>query len=186
MEERELLDYCRVKKISEKGYGFLTSIHYHQNVFFHFNGIKDPDVKEKLEKQKRGALYFFYTSKPHKERRRIHKLWLDISDVEPDLIPVFVENITKEFILGKTNPFEVAYVIKQLRENDFLGNDNLSKIISSPKMLKTPSILLAMLKESESKNKDKIEELISELEADKLNRNEWIKKIPELLDTGIL
>ena len=181
LEEKELLDYCRVKKISEKGYGFLTSLHYDQNVFFHFNGIKDPKVKEKLEKMKRGAVYFYYTSKPHEKRRRIHKLWLDISEVESALLPDFVNKITEEFINGTTNPFEVAYVIKQLRENGFFGEDKFNKILSSEKLLRTPSILFAMLTENELKYKEKFEEIIEQLELKEISEDEWVKKIPAQL-----
>ncbi|RJP59086.1 MAG: hypothetical protein C4543_07255, partial [Ignavibacteriales bacterium] len=83
----EPLDYCRVKKISEKGYGFLTSLYYSENVFFHFNGIKDPVVKDKLEKMKRGEIYFYFTSTAKNNKRRVYKLWLDISEVEKELIP---------------------------------------------------------------------------------------------------
>lgn len=182
MEEKELLDYCRVKKISEKGYGFLTSIHYDQNVFFHFNGIKDPDVKEKLEKQKRGSLYFYYTSKPHKERRRINKLWLDISEVEKGLIPEFVENITKEFIFGKSNAFEVAYVIKQLRENDFYNLNRFQQILSSERLKKNPSVLLAMLTEKELLNKDEIENLIEDFSSLTITKQKWFEMITPFLD----
>lgn len=185
MEERELLDYCRVKKISGKGYGFLTSLYYDQNVFFHFNGIKEPKVKEKLEKMKRGAVYFYYTSKSHEERRRINKLWLDISEVDKELLPDFVKRIIEEFISGKTNPFEVAYVIKQLRENDFISHEDFQKILTSEKMLRTPSILLAMLTENELKKKSEFEILISQLESNEIGNEKWIESIPVLLSTGI-
>ena len=61
--EKELLDFCRVKKIFEKGFGFLSSINYPQDVFFHFSKIKDEKVREELEKLKRGeCLYFLYLS----------------------------------------------------------------------------------------------------------------------------
>ncbi len=178
LDEKELLDYCRVKKISEKGYGFLTSLYFAQNVFFHFNGIKDPVVKEKLEKMKRGEVYFFFTSTMRKDKRRVNKLWLDIAEAESELLPDFVNKITEEFINGRTNPFEVSYVIKQLRENELLGTDNFNKILISEKLLKTPSILLAMLTENELKVRAKFEELVSQLEANTITKDEWAKKIP--------
>ncbi|MDZ7767029.1 MAG: hypothetical protein U5K00_21870 [Melioribacteraceae bacterium] len=40
MPEKELLDYCRVKKIFDKGFGFLSSLYHKENVFFHFSGIR--------------------------------------------------------------------------------------------------------------------------------------------------
>ncbi|MCZ7604098.1 MAG: hypothetical protein M5R37_14645 [Melioribacteraceae bacterium] len=178
----EPLDYCRVKKISEKGYGFLTSLYYSENVFFHFNGIKDPVVKDKLEKMKRGELYFYFTSISKNSKRRVYKLWLDISEVEKELIPDFVKKIIEEFIFGRTNPFEVAYVIKQLRENSKMDFDSFEKILHSDKLLKTPSILLAMLTEKELKNKNTIEELVEQLESQQINSDEWIKLIIGELD----
>jgi len=98
------------------------------------------------------------------------------------LIPDFVKKIIEEFIFGRTNPFEVAYVIKQLRENSKMDFDSFEKILHSDKLLKTPSILLAMLTEKELKNKNTIEELVEQLESQQINSDEWIKLIIGELD----
>lgn len=181
MSEKELLDYCRVKKIFDKGYGFLSSLYHKENVFFHFNGIKDQKVKEKLENLQRGDLYFFYTSYKVDGKRRVKKLWLSLSDVDEDLLADFENKITEEFISGETNPFEVAYVIKQLRENDYLSNENIHKILSSQKLQKTPSIIKAMLKDSEAEQLDEIEKLITQLELNRIKYDAWFAKIKSII-----
>ncbi|MDZ7765831.1 MAG: hypothetical protein U5K00_15660 [Melioribacteraceae bacterium] len=128
---------------------FFRVLYHKENVFFHFSGIKDQTVKEKLENLERGDLYFFYTSYKKDDKRRVKKLWLSLSDVDEDLLPDFENKITEEFISGETNPFEVAYVIKLLRENNSFNNQNLRKILSSSKLIKTPSLLKGMLTEND-------------------------------------
>lgn len=173
----EPLDYCRVKKIFDKGFGFLKSLHYQEPVFFHFNNVKDPAAKEKLEKMKRGEVYFYFTSILFKGRRRVYKIWLDISDVDRNLIPDFANRVTEEFISGDNNPFEVAYVLKQLRENNFLNKDNFERILYSGKMIKTPSLLKSMIREDESEKLEIISPLIEELESKKIDSAAWIEKV---------
>lgn len=182
MQEKEKLDYCRVKKIFDKGYGFLTSLYHKENVFFHFSGIKDHNVKEKLENLQRGDLYFFYTSYEVEGKRKVKKLWLSLSDVEKDLLPEFENKITEEFISGETNPFEVAYVIKQLRVNEYLSDENFYKILSSQKIRKTPSLLKATLIEDEAVHSDKIESLIDQLESNQIKFDDWFEKIATILN----
>ncbi len=177
MINNEPLDYCRVKKIFDKGFGFLKSLYYKEPVFFHFNNVKDPAAKEKLEKMKRGEVYFYFTSTLYKGRRRVYKLWLDIGDIDKELIPQFSDRIIEEFISGKTNPFEVAYVVKQLRKNDYLSKENFKKIISSQKMIKTPSILKTMLIENETDKLENLEESVTLLENNKLTADEWIESV---------
>lgn len=181
MQPTEPLDYCRVKKIFDKGFGFLSSLHYENNVFFHFSMVKDPTAKEKLEKMKRGDIYFFYTSKLHKEKRRVKKLWLDLSDVDKNLIPDFTERIIKEFILGKTNPYEVAFVIKELRKNGFVNPEQMRKLLSSNRISTNPSIIKAFLTDNENDQVDKAEELINKLESSKISKDRWIEGVISIL-----
>lgn len=181
LEEKELLDYCRVKKISEKGYGFLTSLYYPESVFFHFQRVKDPAIKEKLEKQKRGEVYFFFTSGLKDGKRRVLKLWLDIKHADQNLIPDFIVRISEELNDGKINIFEIAHVIKHLRENNYLQKSELQKIISSAKMLKTPSLIKAILIDEELKNLEIIELLVSKLESKKITNEEWINSVTDII-----
>lgn len=171
----EKLDYCRVKKIFDKGFGFLTSLYFDDNVFFHFSRIKDKDIKEKLEHLERGEVYLFYTSYLRGNKRRADKIWLDISDVDKKLIPDFIDKITDEFIFGNTNPFEVAHIIKLLRDNKYMSLEIFRKILSSEKLVKTPSILRGMLTKNERSSK--IDDLISQLESDSISKDKWIEEV---------
>lgn len=177
MDAKELLDFCRVKKIFDKGFGFLTSLYYKEPVFFHFNKVKDPDIKEKLEKLKRGEVYFFFTSLLHNGKRKVYKLWLDVKDIDKNLIPEFIERIILEMNDGKINVFEIAYVIKQLRENDFVNKEKFLEILLSKKMLKTPSVLKAVLKTDEEKFSDNLNILIEKLESKQISENEWADSV---------
>ncbi|OGU36724.1 MAG: hypothetical protein A2068_03720 [Ignavibacteria bacterium GWB2_35_6b] len=169
MSEKELLDFCRVKKIFDKGFGFLASLYYEEPVFFHFNKVKDPDIKVKLEKLKRGEVYFFFTSVFHNGKRKVLKLWLDVKDIDKNLIPDFVERIIEEMNGGKINVFETAYVIKQLRENNFISKEKLEEILFSKKISKTPSVLKAIISNNEEGLSKKIDEAIELLETKKIN-----------------
>ena len=177
MNEKELLDFCRVKKIFDKGFGFLTSLFYNEPVFFHFNKVKDPDIKTKLEKLKRGEVYFFFTSVLHNGKRKVYKLWLDVKDVDKNLLPDFVERIIEEMNGGKVNVFETAYVIKQLRENDFIDAVKFREILLSKKMIKTPSVLKAVLRIDEDKYLDNLNILIEKLETKQISENEWADSV---------
>jgi len=177
MNDIEPLDFCRVKKIFDKGFGFLTSLYYEEPVFFHFNKVKDPLIKEKLEKLKRGEVYFFFTSVFHNGKRKLNKLWLDIKDVDKNLLPVFIERIIHEMNDGIINVFEIAYVIKQLRENYFITAEKFREILLSKKMLKTPSVLKAVLRNDENIFSDNLNILIENLETNQLGKNEWADSV---------
>lgn len=181
MIEKEPLDYCRVKKISDKGYGFLTSLYYKEPVFFHFNRIKDPGIKEKLEKLKRGEVYLFFTSMLKNARRKVDKLWVDLKDVDIDLIPDFIDRLTEELSDGKINIFEIAHVIKLLREDNHINYRVLEAILFSNKMLKTPSLLKAILSDEELKNSGELNSLIEELESNKINSEFWVNSVLQII-----
>ena len=183
MEVKELLDYCRVKKISEKGYGFLTSLHYPEPVFFHFQRIKDPETKEKLEKLKRGEVYLYFTSGSKDGKRRVLKLWLDIKLADQNLIPDFIDRIISELNSGRTNIFELAYVVKQLRENNYLTGNKLREIISSEKILKTPSAVKAILTEG-SFDAEKLSFLIEQSESKKITNEFWTDSVLDILNSN--
>ena len=112
MQEQELLDFCRIKKIFDKGFGFLTSLYYQENVFFHFSIIKDEAAKEKLEKLQRGEIYVYFTSRLKDGKRKVSRLWLDITKVDKSLLPKFKFRIIEELNSGRTNLFELAHVDK--------------------------------------------------------------------------
>jgi len=162
--EKEVLDFCRVKKIFEKGFGFLTSLYHFESVFFHFSKIKDPEKKEALLTLKRGVVSVFYTSKLLDGKRKVDKIWLNISEVPQNLIPDFIDRLILELKDGRTNPFEIIDALNQLRSIDKLTDKSYSDIITSGKTIKNPSILLKLLSENETYKLEKLKLLIQRLD----------------------
>lgn len=177
----EYLDYCRVKKIFEKGFGFLTSIYFEENVFFHFSKIKDDSVKSKLEELKRGEVYLFYTSKSVKGRRRTDKIWFDLKEVDKKLIPQFVFRIIEELDGGKINIFELANVVFLLREAGLLKRNQFEKILFRNSVIKIPSSIIAMLSMKEKNKIPELENLIDDVRENKLNHKVLVEKILEII-----
>ncbi|MCF6268658.1 MAG: cold shock domain-containing protein [Melioribacteraceae bacterium] len=162
--EKKVLDFCRVKKIFEKGFGFLTSLYHYENVFFHFSKIKDEEKREALSTLKRGVVSVFYTSKLFNGKRKVDKIWLNAADVPENLISDFIGRLLLELKDGKTNPFEIIDALNQLRKIDKLTEQNYSDIIASEKIQKNPHILLKLISDNE---KTVLKELVSFL--DELN-----------------
>lgn len=172
-----VLDFCRVKKIFERGFGFLSSLYYEENVFFHFNKIKNEEAKSKLENLKRGEVYLFYTSEPKGEKRRAVDVWLDLKKVDQKLLPDFVNKIIETFEIGKTNPFELAHVVKMLREDKYLSEDNFKKILLSQRFLRNPSIVKAMFNEDELGRFPKLDAELDKLEEEKISGEDFAEMI---------
>jgi cold shock CspA family protein len=175
----EYLDFCRVKKIFEKGFGFLSSIYFEENVFFHFSKIKDRDTKEKLEKLKRGVVYIFYTSKNEKGKRKVDKIWLDIKDTDPKLIPPFILKIIDELNGSKTNIFELAHVVFLLREAGCMTKSQFEKVLCAVTLTRIPSSIIKMLSQSEVGLFDDLEKLIDDVGNGKLSHNELVELVLE-------
>jgi len=171
----ELLDYCRIKKIFKKGFGFLSSLHYEQNVFFHFSKIKDEKARNKLEKLKRGEIYVYFTSEVKNDKRRVKRLWLDLNEVNNALIPKFIEKIIEEFTMGKTNPFELGYVVRQLLNLKLMDKDNLLRVISTPRIYKMPSAISSFAETRELR--EQIEEIVDKLECKEITDEAFLKII---------
>lgn len=149
INETEVLDFCRIKKIFEKGFGFLTSLYHQENVFFHFSRIKDEEKKKTLLSLKRGVVSIFYTSKLFDGQRKVDKVWLNISVVPENLLCGFVDRLILELNEGVTNPFEIIDALSQLKAINKLSEQNLRNIVYSNKILKNPSILEKLLSEDE-------------------------------------
>jgi len=170
--EIEILDFCRVKKIFEKGFGFLTSLYHFENVFFHFSKIIDEEKRETLSTLKRGVVSVFYTSKLLDGKRKVDKIWLDLAEVPSNLISDFIERLLLELKDGRTNPFEIIDALNQLRVIDKLTEQNYSDIISSEKIRKNPSILLKLFSENEREPLEELTSLFENLKGKTLSEAE--------------
>ncbi len=140
-KEKEVLDFCRIKKIFEKGFGFLTSLYFPENVFFHFSKIKDEEKRNALSTLKRGVVSVFFTSQLSNGKRKVDKVWLDVVDVPEKYLNDFIDRLILELNDGKMNPFEIIDALNQLKEIGKLSEQNLKEIVFSKKIQKNPSIL---------------------------------------------
>ncbi len=172
--EKEVLDFCRVKKIFEKGFGFLTSLYHHENVFFHFSKIQDETKRDTLSTLKRGVVSVFYTSKLLNGKRKVDKLWLDVAEVPPKLIDGFIDRLLLELNGGRTNPFEIIDALNQLRSIGKLSEQNYSDIITSEKIQKNPTVLLKLISDNEKEVLSKLTPFLEDINDKKLSS---VKKI---------
>ena len=175
--EKELLDFCRVKKIFDKGFGFLSSINYPQDVFFHFSKIKDEKVKEELKKLKRGVVYIYYTSQTEKNKRKVFRMWLSLKNVPDYLIPQFKSKIIDELNDGKTNVFELAHIIKELRSFDQIEPEELKQILLSHKIQSNPSVVIKILSDEEVNQFEDINSYFNNIHDKKVGKDIWISEV---------
>jgi cold shock CspA family protein len=166
--EKELLDFCRIKKIFDKGFGFLSSINYSQDAFLHFSKIKDDKIREELEKLKRGAVYIFYTSLAKDNKRKVARMWLSLKNVPTYLISEFKLKILNEFNEGKTNVFELTYVIKELRDLKYFNRNEFRLILKSKKVQSNPSVIKQMLNDDELGNFEDIDRYFNSMQDRKI------------------
>jgi len=146
----EQLDFCRVKKIDEKGFGFLKSLHYPADVFFHFSQIKKEEFREKLNDMKRGEFFLFFISKKQADgRRKAAELYYSIDAVPTEYLQPFAERILLEFDSGRTNIFDLLFVFNEFRRINFLKEELLVKILSSKRITALPTTILPYLTEAE-------------------------------------
>jgi len=155
LPENVVLDFCRIKKIFDKGFGFLSSLYHQENVFFHFSKIKDKEKRQSLFDLKRGIISVFFTSKISDGQRKVDKVWLNIAEVPENLLPNFIERLILELNDGVTNPFEIIDVLNQLKQIGKLSKQNLKEITSSKKIIKNPTILDKLLTIDEMKEFEK-------------------------------
>ncbi len=151
---KEVLDFCRVKKIFDKGFGFLTSLYFSENVFFHFSKIKDEEKRKALITMKRGVVSIFFTSKLFNGKRKVDKVWLNINEVPEKYITDFIDRLILELNDVEINPFEIINALNQLKEIDKLSEQRFREIISSKKIQKNPSILNKLFSENEKQKFD--------------------------------
>jgi len=146
----EPLDFCRVKKIDTKGFGFLKSLHYPSDIFFHFSQIKKEEFREKLNDMKRGEFFLFFISKQQKDgRRKVAELYYSLDTVPGEYLQPFAERILAEFESGKTNIFDLIFVFNEFRRINFLTEELLTKILSSKRIATLPTTILPHLTETE-------------------------------------
>lgn len=173
----DLLDFCRVKKIDEKGFGFLKSLYYPYDIFFHFSQIKKDEFRDKLNDMKRGEFFLYFLSKEVDNRKRkVKQIWYSLKDVPEEYYSSFIDRIIEEFRSGKTNLFDLLYVYREFKELNLIDNILLEKILTSDRITKLPTTILPMLSNEEValfKQLLKYDELKSSV-----NKPFWFDDIP--------
>lgn len=148
----EPVDFCRVKKIDEKGYGFLKSLHYRNDVFFHFSQIKREELLAKLSKLKRGDFFLFFTSKERPDgKRKVDNIWYEVKEIPVEKIPGVVDVLLREFEEGVTNLYDLLFVFGELKQLGYIFPHMVEKVLSSKKILNLPTTILPYLSADEFK-----------------------------------
>lgn len=178
----EKLDFCRIKKIFDKGFGFLTSLHFKENIFFHFSKFNDPVIRDDLNNLKRGLYYIYYTSRPSKSGRKVAKFWWKIENVPPELLNQFTDTLMEQFNSGRMNLFELSHAVKELRQNNCVTPDQFSAIIRSGRLVKLPSVIKSMLTENELVKFQNIDEFFENIETLNIPHNQKTELILKKLN----
>lgn len=146
----EPLDFCRVKNIHEKGYGFLKSINYPGDIFFHFSIIKKEVFLEKLKNLQRGDFFLFFQSEPTTDnKRKIKKFWYTLEDVPKELLSPFANKIIEQMNDGKFNIYDLLFAFDELRKLNSINEDKLNRVMTSQRIMNMPSVLLSYLSDDE-------------------------------------
>ncbi|GMU87658.1 MAG: hypothetical protein AMXMBFR48_28990 [Ignavibacteriales bacterium] len=163
----EPLDFCRVKKIDEKGYGFLKGLHYPFDIFFHFSQIQRDDFREKLNKMKRGDFIIYFTSKLQPTgKRKADKIWYALESVPADLIPDFSVRIIAEFNTGTINLYDLLYAFDELKKGSHLTPELINEVLNSQKVKNLPTTILPYI------SKEEYQRLLEFLNFDSIKENE--------------
>ena len=148
----EPLDFCRVKKIDAKGFGFLKSLYYPNDIFFHFSQIKNEEFTEKLNEMKRGQFFLYFISKPRPDfKRKVDNLWYSLNDTPPQLHSAFLEKIIHEFNDGSTNIYDLLFVFSEMKKCGIIDPPLTERIISSKRIHSLPTTIVPFLSEQEIK-----------------------------------
>ncbi len=146
----EPLDFCRVKKFDEKGYGFLKSLYYPGDIFFHFSWIKQELFLEKLQAMKRGDFFLYFQSVVQPNgKRKTQKIWYSLEEVPAEYISAFADKLIEDLNEGKTNTFDILYAFTQLKRCGYLTSEMLHKFLTSKKIIALPTTILPSLSADE-------------------------------------
>jgi cold shock CspA family protein len=181
MPRTKQLDFCRIKKIFDKGYGFLTSLYHDENIFFHFSKIKDFEKRQLLNNMKRGEVLIYYTSKTSNGKRQVDNVWLNLAEVPQSLLPDFITRLIVELNNGTINLFEIIAVFNQLRKLNKISKENFKKIISSKRISENPSVLLKIIDEKEIDISEKLKKTIYALEHSEIGFFKFQKELNNIL-----
>ena len=178
----EALDFCRVKKFNEKGYGFLKGIYYPEDIFFHLSKIKNDVFKEKFDNLVRGSFFLYFTSFEKGGKRKVNTFWYDLNDAPKEYVPFMVDRIIYHLNEGRVNLFDLIYVINELKKYDLLPENKMKEILKAERIISKPTVILEHLSD------DELKFLTGNLEIEKLQKlpdNEqpyWLEDLISFLE----
>ncbi len=148
----EPVDFCRVKKIDEKGYGFLKSLHYKNDVFFHFSQIEREELLAKLTKLKRGDFFLFFTSRERPDgKRKVDNIWYEVKEIPVEKVPGVIDVLLREFEDGNTNLYDLLFVFGELKQLGYIFPFVVDRVLACKKILNLPTTILPYLSDDEFK-----------------------------------
>lgn len=178
----EPLDFCRVKKIDEKGFGFLRGVVYPEDIFFHFSQIKKEEFLEKLNHLKRGDFFLYFTSRLRPDgKRKVVDIWYSLEEVPVSYISDFTQRIINLFSESKTNLYDLLHVVNEMKEMGYIRTPEMDKILASSKVLALPTTIVPHL------NEDELKTLLDNLHLTQLEKLEtkpfWYDEMKKVKDS---
>lgn len=173
------LDFCRIKKFDEKGFGFLRGIYYDTDIFFHLTSIKNKVFKEKFKNLVRGSFFLYFTSEMKADRRKVKQFWYDIEEVPVKYFPELIHRITDLCNEGAVNLFDLVHIIDELKKISKIAPDVMLKILQSKRFSKSPVSLLPVLNPVETEIFSGILGVENLLNAAKDERPYWLDEYIE-------
>lgn len=178
----EPLDFCRVKKIDEKGFGFLKGIIWPEDIFFHFSQIKKEEFLEKLNHLKRGDFFLYFTSKLRPDgKRKVDELWYALEEVPESYIAEFTQRVISLFGESRTNLYDLLHVVNEMKSLGYIKAPEMEQILASSKVLSLPTTIVPHL------TNDEVKILLRNLNLAELEKNDpkpfWYAEMKKVNDS---
>ena len=104
-------------------------------------------------------------------------MWLSLKSVPDYLIPQFKSKIIDELNNGKTNVFELAHIIKELRSYSQINSEEFMKILLSHKIQSNPSVVIKILSDKEINQFDDINGYFNNIQIKKVGKEIWTAEL---------
>lgn len=181
-QQLEPLDFCRVKKIDEKGFGFLRGVVYPEDIFFHFSQIKKEEFLEKLNHLKRGDFFLYFTSRLRPDgKRKVEEIWYSLEEVPVSYISDFTQRIINLFGESRTNLYDLLHVVNEMKAMGYIRTPEMDMILESSKVLSLPTTIVPHL------NEDELKTLLDNLHLAQLEKLEtkpfWYEEMKKVSDS---
>ena len=100
-----------------------------------------------------------------------------LKNVPDYLIPEFIGKIIEELNDGKTNVFELAHIVKELRNNGDIRRKELELVLKSKKIQSNPSVIKQILNDEELNKFEDIDKYFNTVRDQKIESEIWSSEI---------